>query len=290
MPIQHISDTARWVAVYRAMETGRPDAIFRDPHAARLAGDTGSEIVDHMKRGRAMAWAMIVRTAVFDEIILDRVRQHGADVVLNLAAGLDARPWRLDLPATLRWIDVDLPGILDYKTEALRHEVPSCQYEALKADLTDGAARRELFGRIGAGARRVLVVSEGLLIYLTPAQVGELATDVHACPSFLWWLIDLANPRLLEIMRKYWGRSVQSGNAPFQFAPPEGTAFFRPFGWHERAFRSAMEEAQRLRREMPMMWLWRAIGRLYSKKRQEEFRRMSGFVLLDRGNGDPSAG
>ncbi len=51
MPIEHISDTARWVAVYRAMETARPDAIFRDPHARQLAGERGDHIVDTMKRG-----------------------------------------------------------------------------------------------------------------------------------------------------------------------------------------------------------------------------------------------
>src|SRR6266550_813284 len=95
--IENISDTARWVAYYRAMETERPDAIFRDPYAARLAGERGREIVDTLKRGRQTAWAMIVRTAVFDEIILDTIARHNADVVLNLAAGLDARPWRLDL-------------------------------------------------------------------------------------------------------------------------------------------------------------------------------------------------
>ena len=89
--IENISDTARWVAVYRAMETERADAIFRDPFAARLAGDTRTGDRRHMKRGRSMAWAMIVRTAVFDEIILDRVRNGGVDTVLNLAAGLDAR-------------------------------------------------------------------------------------------------------------------------------------------------------------------------------------------------------
>ena len=96
--IDNVSDTARWVAVYRAMETERPDAIFRDPFAARLAGEKGVGIVDAMKNGRRMAWAMIVRTKVFDEIILERVRNGNADVVLNLAAGLDARPWRLSLP------------------------------------------------------------------------------------------------------------------------------------------------------------------------------------------------
>ena len=68
MTIQNVSDTARWVAVYRAMETARPDAIFRDPYAERLAGAEGVTIVNEMKQGRGMAWAMIVRTAVLDEM------------------------------------------------------------------------------------------------------------------------------------------------------------------------------------------------------------------------------
>ena len=78
--IENVSDTARWVAVYRAMETARQDAIFRDPFAARLAGEKGEAIVDSMKRGRQMAWAMIVRTAVFDEIIEAQIRA-GADQI-----------------------------------------------------------------------------------------------------------------------------------------------------------------------------------------------------------------
>ena len=146
MPIDHISDTARWVAVYRAMETARPDAIFRDPWAATLAGEKGTAITDSMKRGRQMAWAMIVRTAVFDEIIMARVHA-GADLVVNLAAGLDARPWRLPLPASLRWVDVDLPDILRYKTETIGGAPPACHYEAMSADLTDATARRAQIGR-----------------------------------------------------------------------------------------------------------------------------------------------
>lgn len=34
--IRNVSDTARWVAVFRAMESERPDAVFRDPLARRL--------------------------------------------------------------------------------------------------------------------------------------------------------------------------------------------------------------------------------------------------------------
>jgi methyltransferase (TIGR00027 family) len=280
--IENISDTARWVAVYRAMETERPDAIFRDPFAARLAGEKGEGIVDTMKNGRSMAWAMIVRTAIFDEIILDRIRNGQVDQVVNLAAGLDARAWRMPLPPALHWVDVDLPGILDYKTELLHNEKPVCDYEAVRLDLRDVDKRRALFSQLGARSRRTLVVTEGLLIYLNEEQVSTLAADLHTPASFHSWLIDLAHPRLLVMMNRMWGRNVKMGNAPFQFAPQAGTKFFEPFGWRERSFRSAMDEARRLDREMKMMWLWRLLGRLRSRKVQEEFRRFSGFVVLER--------
>jgi methyltransferase (TIGR00027 family) len=264
------------------METERPDAIFRDPFARKLAGERGEAIVDAVKRGRSMAWAMIVRTAVFDEIILDCVTRGDVDLVLNLAAGLDTRAWRLALPASLRWVDVDLPEILQYKADTLRNEKPVCRYEAVQTDLTDPIAKGALFSRLGREARRVLVVTEGLLVYLGPEQVSALARDLYKQPSFRWWLIDLASPRLLQYINRSWGKELQSGNAPFLFGPPEGTEFFRPLGWREIVYRSSGEEAHRLHREMKFMWLWRFIGRFYGKKKREEFRRFSGIVLLER--------
>lgn len=286
MAIEHVSDTARWVAVYRAMETERSDAIFRDPFARRLAGARGEQIVDAMKMGRRMAWAMIVRTKVFDEVILDVIRREKVDLVLNLACGLDARAWRLDVPADLRWVDVDFPVMIDYKTEIMKDERPACRYEAIATDLTDDAGRSALLARLGAGAQRVMVLSEGLLIYLTPEQVGTLARDLHAQASFRWWLIDLASPKLLERMNKLWGGGVAVGNAPFLFAPEAGTGFFLPLGWRELAYFAQMDEARRLKREMQGMWLYRIIGAAFgifaSTRSKEEWKRFSGCVLLER--------
>src|SRR5690349_9305969 len=161
-PISSVSDTARWVAMYRAMESERPDALFHDAYARRLAGPTGEQILASMPQARRWAWPMIVRTAVMDEIVLRLVTQERVDTVLNLAAGLDARAYRLDLPRQLHWIDVDLEGILSYKEAALAKEQPRCRVEFVRADLTDHAARQALFRRIGASAKRALVISEGL--------------------------------------------------------------------------------------------------------------------------------
>jgi methyltransferase (TIGR00027 family) len=282
MPIAHISDTARWVATYRAMESERPDAIFHDPFARRLAGARGEAIVNELPSGRAMAWAMIVRTAVFDEVILDRIGNHGVDLVINLAAGLDARPWRLDLPAALHWVDIDLPDILTYKHQILADAEPRCHYRTVTADLTNVAERGATLQRVGAGHSRVLAVAEGLLIYLASEQVAALARDLHAVPGLRWWLLDLASPELLRIILRRWRRAADPSVTQFQFAPAEGSAFFRPMGWREAQFRSTVVEARRLRREMRGSWFWRLVARLSSPQRQEAMRRMSGYLLLER--------
>jgi methyltransferase (TIGR00027 family) len=225
---------------------------------------------------------MIVRTAVMDEIIMRLVKDERIDTVLNLAAGLDARPYRLDLPKNLHWIDVDLEGILSYKEAALAGEQSRCRVEFVRADLTDRAARRALFQRVGAQARRAVVIAEGLLVYLTAEDVTSLATDLAAHPSFRWWLIDLGSPALLQFLHRTWGNQLRSGNAPMRFAPAEGTAFFAPAGWGEAEYRPILDEALRLQRAPKMAWLWRILALFASKKRRDELKRFSGVVLLDR--------
>jgi methyltransferase (TIGR00027 family) len=280
--IENVSDTARWVAIYRAMETERPDAIFRDPWARTLGGERGEAIVRGLPQGERMAWPLIVRTAVFDEVILESVRSRGVDLVLNLAAGLDTRPWRLDLPADLRWVDVDLPGITEYKQGVMSAETPRCRYEAVAADLADAGQRDAVLARVAAGSERALVVSEGLLLYLGEDDVAALARALHRHPALRWWLADLASPALLARMQRTWGRQLRAGNAPFRFAPREGPGFFAPFGWREAEAHSVMEDARRLKREVRGAWIFHLLWRLSSARRREAMRRFALNLLLER--------
>src|SRR5450755_809730 len=116
--VRGVSDTARWVAYFRALETQRPDALFRDPYAERLAGEYGFQIANTLPDGNKHEWAWVARTYLFDQF-LSRAIEAGADLVVNLAAGLDARPYRMDLPTALQWVEVDLPEIVAYKEEIL---------------------------------------------------------------------------------------------------------------------------------------------------------------------------
>src|ERR1700687_4288006 len=103
--VRNIADTALGVAYFRARETERPDALFRDPFAERLAGARGVEIANTLPEGNKHEWAWVARTYLFDKFIAQAVSE-GADMVINLAAGLDARPYRMDLPSSLQWLEV----------------------------------------------------------------------------------------------------------------------------------------------------------------------------------------
>ena len=67
--IRDIADTARWVAVFRAEESERADAVFRDPYARRLAGERGEQIASAMEFSRANSWSFVARTYLFDAAI-----------------------------------------------------------------------------------------------------------------------------------------------------------------------------------------------------------------------------
>ncbi len=280
--LRDISDTALWVAMYRALETDRPDARFRDPYARLLAGERGEEILRRMPGARFSAWPIVVRTCLFDEMILRCVERDGADTILDLGSGLCTRPYRLPLPAGLRWIEVDLPGILSYKEERLSGERPRCSRESVKMDLRDLPARRALLSRIAAPSRKAVVVTEGLLAFLEEEVVASLARDLHGEPAFRWWITDLASHLLLKRMRRSYRRILAEADASMRFAPEEGTAFFAKLGWSEAEFRSTWEESRRLKREMSAAWLFRILARLASRERRETFRRLGATVLLER--------
>jgi methyltransferase (TIGR00027 family) len=244
--IRNISDTALWVAVFRARETERQDALFRDPFARKLAGERGEQIAKGMQAGLRYEWPYTARTVRFDQIVAEQIKQ-GTDMVINLAAGLDTRPYRMDLPPALQWIEVDFPAMIDYKEEVLAGEKLRCTLERVRLDLSDVKARRALFQRLGSNTRKVLVLTEGLLVYLTRDEVSALGRDLAAQASFRDWAIDLCSPGLLKMLQKNLGALSEAGS-PLKFGPEEGPEFFTPSGWKPVEVYSMLKTAARIRR------------------------------------------
>jgi len=252
--ITHVSDTARWTALYRATESARTDALFRDPLAERLAGEQGRAIVAKTPLTSRSGWWLVARTKIIDDAISKAIA-GGCDRVLNLAAGLDTRPYRLDLPPEFEWIEADLPQMLEQKAELLADQVPHCRLTRSAVDLADPVAREAFFDKALDGATNALVLTEGLLMYLEDADVAALSDALNR-PEVGWWMFDFGGPGLKRLMNKKVDGLQQ--NAPFVFAPDNGLAYFEDLGWRVLESEYLMAAAKRFRRLPVFMWpaLW----------------------------------
>jgi O-methyltransferase involved in polyketide biosynthesis len=177
--------------------------------------------------------------------------------VVNLAAGFDTRPYRLELPASLRWIEADFPALIEEKEELLQDAQPHCQLHRIKIDLVDSGARAAMLKDVVGSSVQALVITEGLLLYLEEFQVCSLSADISAQAGIKWWILDLASPALLQLMKKTMGSRLD--NAPLKFGPPNGVAFFESLGWGVMQVRSIMKAASEFRR---LPWTLRFFGLL----------------------------
>ena len=264
--------------MHRAQESDRADAHFHDPYARTLAGDRGERIARDLKYGQA-GWPVVARTVYFDSVITRLTAAEQVACVVNLAAGLDARPYRLDLPSTLRWVEADLPEMLDYKASRLAGSQPCCALERVPADLTDADAVARVLEK--TGDLPSLVLTEGLLVYLEEEDVARLSGTLTARQNLAHWLLDISGAAALRWgSRGQMGRQLASANATHRWAPREGPDFFRAFGWAPVEVHSSFEEAVRLRR---MSWWLRAVETLTPRGRRDDLHNIARLVLLERG-------
>jgi methyltransferase (TIGR00027 family) len=212
---------ARLLAAHRARESARRDAAFSDPYARVLLGAIDDRFSRILSGADTTEWLFTARTVAFDRLIAREVAA-GVDLVVNLAAGLDARPYRLAFPAGLRWVDVDSPDVLDYKAAILSSAQPSCSVTFHPVDLANPDARRGAFRDLGRAATRALVFGESLLVHLMRSDVQALSDDLAAVPAFQRWLVDLVSPPMMDLLNEQSGDIVRETGAPYLFAPRQG--------------------------------------------------------------------
>jgi len=280
--IENVSDTAFWVAHYRRLETERPDALFQDPLAGLLAGERGQQIAQAMPGRFITSWMVSIRTCLIDDFIRFALAQ-GTDTILNLGAGLDTRPYRMHLPSSLVWVEVDYPDVIEFKERRLASERPRCQLEHIKLDLANVPERREMLSRINARAKKLLILTEGVVPYLSVEDVGALADDLKALDRASYWIVDYFSPQVFKGRQRHMGRKMR--NAPFKFQPDDWFAFFAKHGWRCEEIRYLAEEADRLDRplRLPLLikLIWGVRSLFISKAQRAAFRKIAGYVLLE---------
>ena len=247
--INDVTDTAVWVASYRAEESLRKDALFHDTFAQLLVGAEGELIATRTQGSRYTAWSVVIRTYIIDRFIMNLLAT-GVDTVINLGAGLDTRPYRLELASGLRWIEVDFPKIIEHKNEKLKNQSTKCKLERVALDLSNCDIRDEFLSKISSESKNVLIITEGVIPYLSNDDARILADALKSYSNFRHWITEYYSPEILKFLRTP-KRITQMRNAPFLFYPEDWFLFFKQSGWQEQETKYFGVESQKLGRTPP---------------------------------------
>ena len=225
--VQGVALTSLWTAAWRADESERSDALFHDRYARSLAGPEGFEILEAARAVAVIEAPFVpVRTLFFDQ----RIRR-GSQVVL-LAAGMDARAFRLAWPAGTRVFEVDLPELLELKDRRLRGARPGCTRIAVPTDLAaDWPAA--LTGRGFQPELPTVWLLEGLLVYLDEVVVGSLLArlDALSAPGSTLFADVMGRTMLLMPQLEPLLDFVHELGAPWLFGTDDPEQLLEPLGW-----------------------------------------------------------
>lgn len=190
-PLTGVPLTALGVAIIRARESDRSDRLYYDPYARAFAEAAHNAFLgSNAPADAASQWSQIERLAdqfyegrsVGVRIVDDRVRawvDSGGRQVVMLGAGLDTRAYRMALPADVRWFELDLPEMFDFKEAVLSsvNAVPVCDRRILAVDLRSEWASTLLATGFEPDVRATWI-DEGVIPYLAHNEAIEVATTI----------------------------------------------------------------------------------------------------------------
>lgn len=187
-----VGATATMVAAQRALAAAGPDPLIDDPYAAPLVRAVGIDVYTRMINGeipvpddsefdpRKMAEGMAVRTRFFDRHFIEAT-QSGIRQAVILAAGLDARAYRLRWPSGTVVYEVDMPQVIDFKTTTLADlgAEPTAERRTVAVDLRDDWPAALAAAGLDSQAPTAWS-AEGLLVYLPPDAQDALFDNITA--------------------------------------------------------------------------------------------------------------
>ena len=227
-----MADTGVLVAAIRAEETRRPDRLFDDPFAQKLAGESGQRMLAEVvaATGDKSTLQIVVRTRFWDEALSNAVPP--VKQVVILAAGLDARAYRLPWPDDTTVFELDQPAVIAAKAEALAGDEPRCRRVAIGGDLTTDWTDTLRSNGFDPELPAVWLM-EGLLQYLDEGAVHTLfeRVDALSAPSSVL-LYDIVGKTLLDsVMLAPVLEQMSRNGAPWLFGTDAPEQLCETLGW-----------------------------------------------------------
>ena len=174
--LQRLSDVAETLLFplyVRAIESQRPDAIFKDDRAVALVQRIDYDFSQLKFFDETDQASAALRTREFDRHTRDFLNRHPEAVVVHIGCGLDTRFERVD-NGKVEWYDLDLPEAVELRKKLIGGE--GARYHLLSCSVFDSTWLKTVSVH---RQRPFLFLAEGVLMYFEEAQAKSLVLTLR---------------------------------------------------------------------------------------------------------------
>lgn len=208
--IQGVPETMLQTLYARAAHSQTKNPRFYDAKAIEIVKQLDYDF-SRAERDAAMSSGVIARTILLDRMVGDFLAAYPNATVVNIACGLDTRIYRLD-NEQVRWYNLDLPEVIAIRRRFLD--------EQGRISTIAGSAMDENWAaEIEAPKDKVLVVIEGLVMYLTEADVRKILSIICGRFAHAQIIMETMSPFIVRHVKE---KSIEASKARFTWGLKSG--------------------------------------------------------------------
>jgi len=236
-----VSKTAYYCCGVRMQDAESAHPVVNDTYARRLMGEEGLKYWEEFKNFKMPNAGNTARAYIIDNFLKEELLINPNSTVIIIGAGLDSRAYRLNGGI---WIEIDEQAVIDYKNEILTES--ECKNKLVRIPINFETEKLSDKLYAYSGNKHILIVVEGVLMYLTNDQRNVLLQTVSNLFPKHTLYCDLMSKKFFEKLGTPIHKKFSEYGATFKDLNTNPADLFLQYGYKQTDQVSMIQKAQEL--------------------------------------------
>ena len=220
----------------RDAESSKP--VCGDTYAKLFMNEDGLRILETFKDETRPNASNVARHRIIDDLLRRELLSSPNLSIVIIGAGFDSRAYRLNGGM---WVELDEPQVITYKNDRLPASECTNELHRIAIDFSTDSLEEKLSAF--AGPTPVVIVIEGVFMYLEEATIRQLLQTLHRLFPQHKLICDLMNSKFFEKYGRTIHEKLTGMGATFKFTAGDPEEVFVKSGYERVARISIVEKS-----------------------------------------------